>query len=314
MRHLVFSHVAVFVVAAAVLRIGVVPQEHCPPFEPVAARAAVADAADWLIRGVRPDGRYLYGYDRAHDLVSSSYNATRHAGVTMGLYRLAAAGDPSGFAAAEAGLRYIRANLVRHDEWAAFSPPGDTVSIGPSALAVAALAHRRIATGDSSQDELMRELSRFLVSQQQPDGSILANWDGATEKPVPNMYAKFGTGEALWALALMHRLFPEEHWEEPALRLARFVATRRDEVEGYFLPFSDHWAAYGLAELGPCSARARGDRLRATPRRATRALDAHRKPNDRTGTQPDRPRREHLGRRAGNHRRGARTAPAALPG
>jgi hypothetical protein len=33
--------------------------------------------------------------------------------------------------------------------------------------------------------------------------------------------------------------------------LAHYVATRRDDVEGYVLVFPDHWAAYGLAELGP---------------------------------------------------------------
>jgi hypothetical protein len=250
-RHLVVPHLAVFVIAAAVLRLGVVPAERCPPFESGAALVAVSEATDWFVRNALPDGRYLYGYDRERDVVSPAYNATRHAGVTMGLYRLAAAGDASGLETAEAGLRFIRANLVRRDNWAAFSPPGDTVRIGPTALAVAALAHRRVVTGDASHDGLMRGLSRFLVAQQQPDGSILAAWDDQARRPVPDVYAKFGTGEALWALALMHRLFPGEGWDGPALRLAHFVATRRDEVEGYLMPFADHWAAYGLAELGP---------------------------------------------------------------
>ena len=49
----------------------------------------------------------------------------------------------------------------------------------------------------------------------------------------------------------MDRLFPDEGWGEPARRLARYVATRRDEVEGHVLTFPDHWSAYGLAELGP---------------------------------------------------------------
>ena len=40
-------------------------------------------------------------------------------------------------------------------------------------------------------------------------------------------------------------------WDGPARRLARYVATRRDEVEGHLLTFPDHWSAYGLAELGP---------------------------------------------------------------
>jgi hypothetical protein len=40
-------------------------------------------------------------------------------------------------------------------------------------------------------------------------------------------------------------------WEQPAHRVAAYIATRRDEVEGYAIRQADHWAAYGLAELAP---------------------------------------------------------------
>ena len=49
----------------------------------------------------------------------------------------------------------------------------------------------------------------------------------------------------------MDEVFPGQGWDEHARRLARFIATRRDDVEGYVLTFPDHWAAYGLAQLGP---------------------------------------------------------------
>jgi hypothetical protein len=245
-------HVAVFVLGAAALRVAVVPAEVCPPLNAGAARAAVAQAAGWLERGVRPGGLYTYGYYREQDAVSDDYNITRHAGVMMGLYRLAAeTGDDEALAAGDHGLRFLRANLVRRDGWAAFAEAGQEARIGASALAVAALVHRRLATGDRGHDELMRALSRFLVAQQQPDGRVLGYWSPRTGEPVPGLYAKFGTGEALWALALVNRHFPGEGWERPARRLARYVATRRDDVEGYLLTFPDHWAAYALAELGP---------------------------------------------------------------
>lgn len=250
MRRLLVSQLAVFAVGAAVLRVAVVPPEVCPPFRAGPARAAIGDAAGWLERGLRSDGRFTYGYDRARDEVSPSYNTTRHAGVLLGLYQLAAAGDASHLAGADAGLAYVLGNLVLRDGWAAFAVPGEEVRIGPSALALAALVHRRLAAGDASYDRLMRGLGRFLVAQLQPDGSILGYWSPGIG-PVPGRYAKLGTGEALWALALMQRLFPDEGWDRPARRLARYVATRRDDVEGYLLTFPDHWAAYALAELGP---------------------------------------------------------------
>jgi hypothetical protein len=170
----------------------------------------------------------------------------------MSLYQLAAeAGSEQALATADHGLRFLSANLVRRDGWVAFAEPGQEAHLGASALAAAALAHRRLATGDREHDELLRGLARFLVAQQQADGSVLGYWDPRAGRPVPAQYAKFGTGEALWALALVNRLFPDEGWDRPARRLARYVATRRDDVEGYVLTFPDHWAAYGLAELGP---------------------------------------------------------------
>ena len=252
MRRLLVPHVAVFVLGAAALRVAVVPAEVCPPLDAAAARVALTEAAGWLERGLRPGGLYTYGYYREEDAVSDDYNITRHAGVMMGLYRLAAeTGDEDALAAGDHGLRFLRANLVRREGWAAFAEPGQEARIGASALAVAALVHRRLATGDRGYDGLVRALSSFLVAQQLPDGRVLGYWSPQTGEPLPGMYAKFGTGEALWALALVNRAFPGEGWDRPARRLAGYVATRRDDVEGYYLTFPDHWAAYALAELGP---------------------------------------------------------------
>ncbi len=249
-RLLVYA--GVFLLGALVLRVAVVPAEVCPSLTPAEARSAIAEAAGWLERGARPGGRYTYGYDREADRVSEDYNITRHAGVMMGLYRLAAeTGDEEALAAAEHGLPLLHANLLRHDGWTAFAEPGQDARLGASALVAAALVQRRLATGDTSEDGLLHELARFLRAQQQADGSVLGVWSRATERPVPGEYAKFGTGQALWTFALMDELFPDEGWNEPARRLARFVSTRRDDVEGYFLIFPDHWAAYGLAQLGP---------------------------------------------------------------
>jgi hypothetical protein len=251
-RRLLLPHLAVFAVGAVALRAAVVPAEVCPPVDARSARAAVAEAAAWLERGVLPDGRYTYGYDRSRGAVSLDYNDTRHAGVMMSLYRVAAeTGDERALAAGDEGLRFVRPRLLRRDGWAAFAETAQDPTVGASALLVAALVHRRLATRDRGDDDLIRALARFLVAQQLPDGSVLGWWSRRSGAPLPDAYAKWGTGETLWALALVHRLFRGEGWDRPARRLARYVATRRDDVEGYLLTLPDHWAAYGLAELGP---------------------------------------------------------------
>ena len=249
-RLLVYT--AVLALGALALRVMVVPAEVCPAFTPADARGAIAEASGWLERGVRPGGLYTYGYNRKTDAVSEDYNITRHAGVMMSLYQFAGeTGDEKALATAEHGLSFVHANLLRNGDWTAFAEPGEDARLGASGLLAIALIQRRLATGDDSEDDLIRGLARFLAAQQQADGSVLGRWSRATGSAVPDEYAKFGTGQALWTFALLDKLFPGEGWGNRAQRLARYVATRRDDVEGYMLTFPDHWSAYALAELGP---------------------------------------------------------------
>jgi hypothetical protein len=232
-------------VTLALLLVVVAPRESCPPVSAPAVRGAIGEGAAWLVRGQRDDGRFLYGYFSSRDAVSSAYNSTRHAGVLDALYRLGRV------RAADAGLGYVRDNLIRHDGWTAFAPPGEDADVGANALVVVALVHRRQATHDERFDGLARRLARFLLAQQRDDGSILQHWRPATGRSVPDVFGKFSTGEAFYALALMRGAFPDEGWERPAHRVAGYLATRRDEAEGHSFRQADHWAAYGLAELAP---------------------------------------------------------------
>ncbi len=94
----------------------------------------------------------------------------------------------------------------------------------------------------------MRRLGRFLASQVEPSGAVLAYYDAGTGKPVPDTYSKYYTGEAYWALARLHGQFPDEGWDEPADAVGNYLATERDDAEGHRLAIPDHWAAYGLSE------------------------------------------------------------------
>jgi hypothetical protein len=69
------------------------------------------------------------------------------------------------------------------------------------------------------------------------------------EGPVPDSWSRYFTGEIFWALAMLHRVFPDAGYDEPAMRIAHYIATERREVEGYRPDLPDHWAAYGFAAM-----------------------------------------------------------------
>lgn len=238
-------------VGAVALRAIVIPPEHCPPITPDMAHQSAVAAARWIERAQLPDGRYVYEYDREANVEPGGYNVVRHAGVTMSLYQLAAEGDLSGMETADRGLGWMIENLIRHDDWAALRDPyTGNVKLGASALMLAGLEQRRIATGDPQYDDLMRDLARFMLVLQLDDGAFLELWDPATGQPNPNQRSKYATGEAFWALTLMHEIFPGEGWDEPARKVADYLALHRDDVENLkFPPWADQWAAYGLSEM-----------------------------------------------------------------
>ncbi|HLM10051.1 MAG TPA: hypothetical protein VK307_10085 [Thermoleophilaceae bacterium] len=234
----------------AILALGltvVAPPERCPSVTRAQLRHSAQAAVDWFVRNQEPDGSWLYIHDVDEDEIPSDYNEVRHAGVTMGLYQAAAAGLPGALRSADRGVEWALSRLHERDGRAAIASSG-RVTTGATALLAAGLLIRREATGSTRRDAVLRRLGRFLVHQTGRSGAVLAEYDRTRGEPVPGEYSKYYTGEAYWALARLHRAFPDERWGEVADRIGAYLATSRDDVEDHWPPIPDHWAAYGLSE------------------------------------------------------------------
>lgn len=237
-------------VALAAVRVAIVPGEGCGALAAVEARAAAQQAADWLISGQRPDGSYTYEYDRAGETFPDDYNIVRHAGVTMSLYQVAGRlEDDEAYAAADHGTEWMLDRLVERDGWLALADDSGA-KLGSSALMTIALAERRLLTGETTHDEALRGLGRFMVALQRSDGGFHIKYLLDEDRPETGTTSLYYPGEALWGLALLHEAFPEDGWDEATWAAADFITLERDEVEDVkFPPLNDHWASYGLAEM-----------------------------------------------------------------
>ena len=174
-------------VGAVLLRGVVVPGERCPDVTSGQAIGAATASAGWMTRVQRDDGSYLYEFDVNSGQPSTDYNAVRHAGVTLALYELAESGQFDAYAPADEGLRWEMAHLHRVQGAAGLDDPyNGEISLGGTALALAGLAHRRLATDEATYDTLMHQLAGFILLMQRGDGSFLSEWDRATDMPYPN--------------------------------------------------------------------------------------------------------------------------------
>lgn len=249
-----------WLVVATAVRVVIALPEHCPAATPGELMHTAEEAVAWLARNQNDDGTWLYRYEAESDTVVGGYNTVRHAGVTMSLYQAADHGVAGALEVADTGTAYALDHLVPHDDWVAFEPESNRVTTGAAALLVAGLVERRQLTGDTVHDELMRALSRFLVAHVEANGAVAESWDRQSERPRFGIYSPFFTGEVLWALASMHLVFPDEGWDEPAERIAHYVATDRDDAEDHYPDIPDHWAAYGMWVMTQWSAHADLDR------------------------------------------------------
>jgi hypothetical protein len=222
--------------------------ERCPEVTVADARAGSEAAVAWFERNQLPDGRWVYAHDRATGDADRSPHLVRHAGVTMSLYQAATFGFDEALVPADRGTAWALGRAVEAQGGTALEH-GGRVPTGGAALLTAGLALRREATGDPRFDDEMAAMGRFLAGMVEPSGAVLAEWDASTGAPVPDLYSLFFTGEALWALVLLDRAFPDDRWDVPARAISRYLATERDRAEEWFPPVSDHWGAYGLADL-----------------------------------------------------------------
>lgn len=232
------------------VRAFVAQPEHCGPVDAARLDRAVTEAAGWAARTQATDGRYLYRYDARTDTDLQVYELVRHAGLTMALYQAAGAGFAGARDTAERADAWARTRLVAAGGGRALAAPvgRDGFDVGATALYLNALVYRRALTGATDDDELLVDLGRFLVATIAPNGAVAGVWDTALDAPRRDTASPFTTGEALWAVSRLERLFPGE-WREPAERVAHYLARERDDAEDRWPAVPDHWAAYSLAEM-----------------------------------------------------------------
>jgi hypothetical protein len=228
------------------------PPEHCPEIGVADLRAGAEAAAGWLIANQRPDGSYLYQYEREGDVVPDDYNVVRHSGVVMSLYMAGAYDVPGSFESAERGLVWSLERLTSVDDWQAAGDRVGAPSVGATALLVSGLVQRRDQTADTRYDELLASMGRFLVGQVEPSGAVSARYDMDAGGPTVGAYSIYYTGEAYWALVQLQRVFPDGPWSDAATRVGAYIAGPRDEAED-MNHVRDHWAAYGMSETNASS-------------------------------------------------------------
>lgn len=231
--------------------------ERCGAPTAATVDTAVADTVTWFVNNQRPDGRWLYRYDGVADVDLGDYNWVRHAGVLLSLEQTARflTGDVAEAAALSADRGWV---AVQREAVTVPTPNGEgrlLSTTGGSALAGVAWAERRERLRDPALDADLAAWVRLVAAQVQADGSVLNQVDTITGEGVPGSMGPFATGQALFLMYRTARLVAEQgvdiadDLETPARRIGEYIARYRADIEGFVPDTSDHWSAYGFADL-----------------------------------------------------------------
>jgi len=216
--------------------------------------AAVRNGADYLIRSMDAQGRYIYLYHPTEDRDDRSYGMLRHAGTTYALFEAyEELGVPAYLQKGELALKYLAAHLV-DDPASEGKYVADThdeqEKVGGAALTLLAFAKRAAVTGKRDDLESMRALARYIIKEQYADGHFHDNADvehdtGKKLRREPWYYP----GEAVLGLMRLYALDPQPSYLDAARRGADWVIQVRDGYVSEDNQEPDHWMSYAANEL-----------------------------------------------------------------
>jgi hypothetical protein len=230
---------------------------HPPPdaVTPELLLAAVRRGADYLVRILDAQGRYVYMYHSVDDRNDASYGWLRHAGTTYALFEAyEQLGVPAYLDKGELALKYLVAHLrddpASQGKYALDTNDEEQQKVGGAGLALLALTKHAAVTGKRDDLETMRALARLIVKQQYEDGHFRCNGDleqepGKKLKREPVYYP----GEAVLGLMRLYAIDPQPSYLDAARRAADWVIHQRDEYVSEDNQEHDHWMSYANNEL-----------------------------------------------------------------
>jgi len=237
--------------------------DRAPNVSPEALLDAARAGGDYLVRHQLADGNFDYLYDPTADAVEPGYNLLRHAGSCYALFELhgatlqRATGDGRFLEAGRRGIAALLAHVAgpRPDDAGAGADfdaiaeiGGGEAKLGGAALAVLAMVEHQRVSGDDRWLAGAGRLARFLLHQQGADGRFASKYFYG-EPDDEEFESIYYPGEAILALARLHRLDGDPAWLAAARRGADYLIDGRDAGKATAELPHDHWLLMALAEL-----------------------------------------------------------------
>lgn len=183
-------------------------------------KESIVLAAEWYLANLQPNGQVTYKFWPEENRYSNEYNHVRHTLATWNLWQAWSLDPRPEFL--EGALRAQEWTLesLGEKDGMAFMTHGGQTKLGSVVVALMGMIEVAKATGDRSNDELMRKFAKFVLFMQAESGTFRGYWNPKTGEFV-NQVNDIVPGEAALALIMLYEYFDDPQYLEP---LPKFFA------------------------------------------------------------------------------------------
>lgn len=219
---------------------------------PTDARAGAMLAGSYVLRSIRPDGRFQYTLSPITGRGSMKpYNVPRHAGTSWFLLELyEATGSQEFLRVAEQALDWLEGELDTCGPGLRCIGDGEQVDLGPQALSLVAFAtHARLA-GVERYGQTARDLATVVMRMQREDGDFDFGFNRTAGESVPVGRHLYAAGQAALGLAISGQVLDDQAHLQAARRALDFMAGPYWDFPLSNLFFiEEHWTCLAADEL-----------------------------------------------------------------
>lgn len=238
---------------------------------------SLVGGADWIVRNMNAQGKFLYFYDAATDSIADYqhpknpgyYNILRHSGGTITLLRAyEISGKTKYLAAARKSIDYMlsHSRLESKDQDSRYVFYNSKAKLGGTGIALAALMQYYRLSGDEHYVTQSRQMVNHLLSRIAEDGEFIGYYIHPRHqggRPLIKVNAKtrkelfsfYYPGEALLGLALYEKYAPKDKEFNQTIRNAAtkaldfLINIRPEKYPELFLSLpADSWLMQAIEE------------------------------------------------------------------